>query len=138
MHIDYYQSQPQSMMFPQIQSIPLPLFQGPATMGYYHQAPVSWSAAPANRLMPFPHPNHYVYADPLAYSLNGESPLCVQYGTPLNHSATPFFHSGPAPLFYPFVEINTMNTVDQVQTLEPSEHSYLKEAADERKLNFTY
>ncbi|KAG5395677.1 hypothetical protein IGI04_017491 [Brassica rapa subsp. trilocularis] len=126
-----YLSQPQSMMFPQMQSIPLPVFQGPATMGYYHQAPVSWSAAPANGLMPFPHPNHYVYAGPLAYSLNGESPY-VQYGTPLNHSATPFFHSGPAPMFYPFAEINT---VDQVQTLEPSEHSYLKEAADERKLN---
>ncbi|KAF8097805.1 hypothetical protein N665_0280s0008 [Sinapis alba] len=124
-----YLSQPQSMMFPQMQSIPLPVFQAPATMGYYHQAPVSWSAAPANGLMPFPHPNHYVYAGPLAYSLNGESPLCVQYGTPLNHSATPFFHSGPAPLFYPFSEINTMNTVDQVQTLEP------KGAADERKIN---
>ncbi|KAL0720432.1 hypothetical protein Bca4012_035031 [Brassica carinata] len=124
-----YLSQPQSMMFPQIQSIPLPVFQAPSTMGYYHQAPVSWSAAPANGLMPFPHPNHYVYAGPLAYSLNGESPLCVQYGTPLNHSATPFFHSGPAPIFYPFSEINTMNTVDQVQTLEP------KGAADERKIN---
>ncbi|CAH8354809.1 unnamed protein product [Eruca vesicaria subsp. sativa] len=124
-----YLSQPQSMMYPQMQSIPLPVFQTPATMGYYHQAPASWSAAPANGLMPFPHPNHYVYTGPLAYSLNGESPLCVQYGTPLNHSATPFFHSGPAPVFYPFAEINTMNTVDQVQTLEP------KEAADERKIN---
>ena len=123
-----YLSQPQSMMFPQMQSIPLPVFQGPATVGYYRQAPVSWSAAPANGLMPFPHPNHYVYAGPLAYSLNGESPY-VQYGTPLNHSATPFFHSGPAPMFYPFAEINTMNTVDQVQTLEP------KEAADENKIN---
>ncbi|XP_048609273.1 uncharacterized protein LOC106450639 isoform X1 [Brassica napus] len=121
-----YLSQPQSMMFPQMQSTPLPVFQSPATMGYYHQAPVSWSAAPANGLMPFPHPNHYVYAGPLAYSLNGESPLCVPYGTPLNHSATPFFHSGPAPMFYPFAEINTMNTVDQVQTLEP---------ADENKIN---
>ncbi|KAJ0258336.1 Uncharacterized protein HA466_0071430 [Hirschfeldia incana] len=124
-----YLPQPQSMMFPQMQSIPLPVFQDPSTMGYYHQAPVSWTAAPATGMMPFPHPNHYVYAGPLAYSLNGESPLCVQYGTPLNHSATPFFHSGPAPVFYPFSEINTMNTVDQVQTLEP------KGAADERKLN---
>nr|VDC89811.1 unnamed protein product [Brassica oleracea] len=52
MHKDYYRSQPQSMLFPQMQSIPLPVFQGPATMGYYHQAPVSWSAAPANGLMP--------------------------------------------------------------------------------------
>ncbi|KAL0786017.1 LOW QUALITY PROTEIN: hypothetical protein Bca101_002263 [Brassica carinata] len=135
MHKDYYRSQPQSMLFPQMQSIPLPVFQGPATMGYYHQAPVSCSS---QRIDAIPHPNHYVYAVPLAYSLNGESPLCVQYGTPLNHSVTPFFHSGPAPFFYPFAEINTMNTVDQVQTLEPSEHNYLKEAADERKLNFTY
>ncbi|CDY64575.1 BnaCnng44110D [Brassica napus] len=131
-----YLSQPQSMMFPQMlnQSIPLPVFQSPATMGYYHQAP--WSAAPANGLMPFPHPNHYVYAGTLGYNLNGDSPLCLQYGTPLNHSATPFYNSGPAPLFHPFGEINTMNnTVEQVQTLEPLEHGYLKEAADERKIN---
>ncbi|KAJ4892139.1 Uncharacterized protein Rs2_31887 [Raphanus sativus] len=132
-----YLSQPQSMMFPQMlnQSIPLPVFQGPSTMGYYHQAPVSWSAASANALMPFPHPNQYVYAGPLGYSLHGESPLCVQYGTPLNHSATPFYNSGPAPVFHPFAEINTMNTAEQVQTLDPLENSYLKEAADERKIN---
>ncbi|CAH8390216.1 unnamed protein product [Eruca vesicaria subsp. sativa] len=130
-----YLSQPQSMMYPQMQSIPLPVFQAPSTMGYYHQAPVSWSAAPANGLMPFPHPNHYVYAGPLGYSLNGDSPLCLQYGTPLNHSATPFFNSGPAPVFHPFADINTMNTAEQVQTYEPLEHNYLQEAADERKIN---
>ncbi|KAJ4906622.1 Uncharacterized protein Rs2_10280 [Raphanus sativus] len=97
-----YLSQPQTMMFPQRP----PVFQAP---GYYHQAPVSWSAAPAKGLMPFPpHPNPI---EPLGY------------GTPLNHSATPFFNSKTAPLFHPY----------QAQTLEPLEHSYLKEAADERK-----
>ncbi|XP_010517692.1 PREDICTED: uncharacterized protein LOC104793109 isoform X1 [Camelina sativa] len=131
-----YLPQPQNMMFPQMlnQSISLSsVFQSPSTMGYYHQAPVSWSAAPANGLMQYPHPNHYVYTGPLGYSLNGESPLCVQYWTPLNHSAAPFFSSGPVPVFHPFAETTSMNTVDQAQTLEPSEHSYLKEA-DERKL----
>ncbi|KAJ0258337.1 hypothetical protein HA466_0071440 [Hirschfeldia incana] len=130
-----YLPQPQSMMFPQMQSIPLPVFQDPSTMGYYHQAPVSWSAAQANGMMPFPHPNHYVYAGTLGYSMNGDSPLCLQYGTPLNHSATPFFNPGPAPVFHPFGEINTMNAAEQVQTLDPLERSYLKEAADERKIN---
>ncbi|WZZ40419.1 hypothetical protein YC2023_036678 [Brassica napus] len=93
-------SQPQSMMFPK-----MPVFKAP---GYYHQAPVSLSADPANRLIPFPH----AYTDPLGY------------GTTLNHSATPFFNSGPAPVFHPYAAINT---VDQVQTLEPLE------AADERR-----
>ncbi|KAG7574561.1 hypothetical protein ISN44_As09g027390 [Arabidopsis suecica] len=131
-----YLSQPQNMMFPQMlnQSIPLPVFQTPSTMGYYHQAPVSWSSAPANGLMQFPHPNHYVYTGPLGYSLNGESPLCVQYGTPLSHSAAPFFNSGAVPVFHPYAETTTMNTVDQAQALEPLEHSFLKEA-NERKLN---
>ncbi|EOA29329.1 hypothetical protein CARUB_v10025611mg [Capsella rubella] len=131
-----YLSQPQNMMFPQMlnQSIPLSsVFQSPSTMGYYHQAPVSWSAAPANGSMQFPHPNHYVYTGPLGYSLNGESPLCVQYGTPLNHSAAPFFNSGPVPVFHPFAETTSMNTVDQAQNLEPLEHNFLKEA-DERKI----
>ena len=131
MHTDYYQSQPQSMMFPQMQSIPLPVFQGPATMGYYHQAPVSWSAAPANGLMLRIRSSSCIQSE-------WRVPIIRAVWDPLNHSATPFFHSGPAPLFYPFAEINTMNTVDQVQTLEPSEHNYLKEAADERKLKFTY
>ncbi|VVB03068.1 unnamed protein product [Arabis nemorensis] len=130
------QPQPQSMMFPQMlnQSIALSVFQAPPTMGYYHQAPVSWSADPTNGLMPYPHPNHYVYSAPLGYSMNGETPLCMQYGTPLNHSATPFFNPGPVPVFHPFAEANTMNTVDQSQTLEPLAHSSLKEA-DERKSN---
>ncbi|KFK37040.1 hypothetical protein AALP_AA4G204600 [Arabis alpina] len=133
-----YLPQPQSMMFPQMfnQSIPLPVYQAPpSTMGYYHQAPVSWSADPANGLMPFPHPNHYVYTGALGYSMNGESPLCMQYGTPLNHSAMPFYTSGPPlPILHSFAEANTMNTVDQAQTLEPLEHSSLKEA-NERKSN---
>ncbi|KAG2332250.1 hypothetical protein Bca52824_003430 [Brassica carinata] len=99
-----YMSKPQSMMIPK-----RPVFKAP---GYYDQAPVSWSAAPANGLMPFPHPNPYVYTGHLGY------------GTPLNHSATPFFNSGPAPVFHPYAEINT---VDQAQTIEP-----LK-AAEERR-----
>ncbi|CAA7057112.1 unnamed protein product [Microthlaspi erraticum] len=133
-----YLSQPQSMMYPQMlnQSIPLPVYEAPSPMDYYHQAPVSWSAAPANGLMPFPHSNHYVYSSPLGYSLNGESPLCMQYGAPLNHhSATPYFNSGPVPVFHPFAETNPMMSfVDQAQALEPLEHSALMEAA-ERRLN---
>uniref|UniRef100_A0A1J3EQY3 Uncharacterized protein n=1 Tax=Noccaea caerulescens TaxID=107243 RepID=A0A1J3EQY3_NOCCA len=135
-----YLSQPQSMMYPQMlsQSIPLPVYETPSTMGYYHQAPVPWSAAPANGLMPFPHSNHYVYTSPLGYSLNGESPLCMQYGAPLNHhSAAPYFNSGPGPVpvFHPFAETNPMMSfVDQAQALEPLEHSSLKEA-NERNLN---
>ncbi|ESQ52920.1 hypothetical protein EUTSA_v10016161mg [Eutrema salsugineum] len=133
-----YMSQPQSMMFPQMlnQSIPLSVFQAPSTLGYYHQAPVSWSAAPANGLMPYPQPNSYVYTGPLGYSLNAETPLCVQYGAPLNHSAT-FFNSGPVPVFHSFGETNTVNTVEQAQTLEPLEQIFLKDA-DEGKLKRMY
>ncbi|CAN8284680.1 unnamed protein product [Cochlearia groenlandica] len=116
-----YMTQPQSMLFPQMlnQSIPMSVFQAaPSTMGYYHEPQVSWSAG--NGLTTFPHPlNHYVYTGPLGYSLNGESPLCMQYGTPLNYSATtPFYNTGPVPVFHPFPETKTVNIVDQAQCLK--------------------
>ncbi|KFK35032.1 hypothetical protein AALP_AA5G225000 [Arabis alpina] len=108
--------QPQGGMFPQMlnPNLQFPVFQAASPMGYFHQAPqVSWPAAPANGLMPFPHPNPYLYTSPLGYSMNGDSPLCLQYGNPMNHSATPFFNPGPVPVFHPFTK-----TEDQAQTLE--------------------
>ncbi|XLR54131.1 hypothetical protein S83_004803 [Arachis hypogaea] len=43
---------------------------GPTTMSYFHQNSISWPAAPTNGLMPYPHPNHYLYAGPLGYGWN--------------------------------------------------------------------
>ncbi|KAL1193443.1 hypothetical protein V5N11_019176 [Cardamine amara subsp. amara] len=110
--------QQQGGIFPQMlnQSLQFPVFQTASPMSYFHQAaPVSWPAASANGLIPFPHPNPYLYTGPLGYSVNGDSPLCLQYGNPLNHSATPFFNPGPVPVFHPFSQTNTE---DQAQTLE--------------------
>ncbi|XP_010524691.1 PREDICTED: uncharacterized protein LOC104802668 isoform X2 [Tarenaya hassleriana] len=110
-----------------------PVFQAPSTMGYFHQAPVSWPAAPSNGLMPFPPPAHYLYAGPLGYGLNGgDSQLCMQYGGPLNHSASPpFFHSGHVPVFHPFARANSVNTEEQAQTVDPSGKRSLEEEEDE-------
>lgn len=108
--------QPQGGIFPQMinQNLQFPVFQAASPMSYFHQAPqVSWPAAPANGLIPFPHPNPYLYTSPLGYSMNGDSPLCFQYGSPMNHSATPFYNPGPVPVFHPFSK-----TEDQAQTLE--------------------
>jgi hypothetical protein len=88
------------VVFPPLHNhnLQFPMFQAPSTMGYYHQTPVSWPAAPANGLMPFPHPNHYLYAGPLGYDLNGNSRICMQYGS-VPHLATPVFNSGPVPVY---------------------------------------
>ncbi|KAJ6743083.1 hypothetical protein OIU85_017098 [Salix viminalis] len=79
-------------------NLQFPLFQAPSTMGYYHQTPVSWPAAPTNGLMSFSQPNHYLYAGPLGYDLNGNSRFCMQYGS-VQHLATPVFNSGPVPAY---------------------------------------
>uniref|UniRef100_A0A1J3HH04 Stress response protein NST1 n=2 Tax=Noccaea caerulescens TaxID=107243 RepID=A0A1J3HH04_NOCCA len=113
-------AQLQGGMFPQMlnHNLQFPVFQAASPMSYFHQAqPVSWPAAPANGLVPFPHHNPYLYTGPLGYSMNGDSPLCLQYGNPLNHAATPFFSPGPVPVFHPFAKANTE---EQAQTLEPS------------------
>ncbi|XP_010516447.1 PREDICTED: uncharacterized protein LOC104792098 isoform X2 [Camelina sativa] len=112
--------QPQGGMFPHLlnQNLQFPVFQTASPMSYFHQAPpVSWPTAPGNGLIPFPHPNPYLYTGPLGYSMNGDSPLCLQqYGNPLNHTATPFFNPGLVPVFHPY---SKTNTEDQAQNLEP-------------------
>ncbi|KAL3533974.1 hypothetical protein ACH5RR_007495 [Cinchona calisaya] len=92
-------AQPQVLQ-PQMhnQSIQFPIFQSPP-MGYYHQSPLSWPAAPTNGFVAFPHPNHYVFANSFGYGLNGNAHF-MQYGalqrpTPpvLNHNHVPIFQS---------------------------------------------
>ncbi|KAJ0088292.1 hypothetical protein Patl1_32928 [Pistacia atlantica] len=89
------------------QNMQFPVFQPPSTMGYYHQNPVAWPAAPANGVMPFPHTNHYLYAGPLSYGLNGNSRMCMQYGA-LPHVPTPVFNPSPVPLYQPVTKANGM------------------------------
>ncbi|KAK8280021.1 hypothetical protein V6Z12_D09G148800 [Gossypium hirsutum] len=91
-------------------------FQAPSAMGYYHQNPVSWPATPANGLMPFP-PNPYLYTAPLGYGSNGNSPLCMPYGT-LLHLPTPLFNLGPVPIYHPISNVNGLYA-EQIQFPEP-------------------
>ncbi|PPR96977.1 hypothetical protein GOBAR_AA23691 [Gossypium barbadense] len=95
------------------QPIQFPVYQAPSTMGYYHQNPVSWSATPANGLMPFPS-NPYFYTGPLGYDVNGNSRLCMPYGT-LQHFATPLFNPGPVPVYQPVSKANGLYAEDQLQ-----------------------
>lgn len=99
------------------QSIPFPMFQAPSTMGYFHQSPVSWPAAPANGLMPFPHPNHYVFASPFGYGLNGNSRF-MQYGA-VQHISPPLLNPGQVPIYQPVVKTNGMNSKDQTKISNP-------------------
>ncbi|XP_048321852.2 uncharacterized protein LOC107432317 [Ziziphus jujuba] len=112
-------SQQQSVLSPMHnQNIHFPVFQAHSTLGYYHQNPVSWPAAPTNGLMPFPHPNHYLYAGPFGYGVNGNSRLCMQY-SPVQHLATPLFAPGPVPIYQPIAKANGINLDDRTQTSKP-------------------
>ncbi|XP_050381130.1 uncharacterized protein LOC126798258 isoform X2 [Argentina anserina] len=103
-------SQQQNMLQPmQNQNVHFSVFQAPSTMGYYHQSPVSWPPAPTNGLLPFTHPNHYLYTSPLGYGINGSSGFCMQY-SPMQQLPTPLFSAAPVPVYQPVI-----NTVDQAQ-----------------------
>ncbi|KAK9921648.1 hypothetical protein M0R45_030150 [Rubus argutus] len=103
-------SQHQSMLPPMHnQNVHFPVFQAPSTMGYYHQTPVSWPPASTNGLLPFTHPNHYLYASPLGYGMNGNSGFCMQY-SPMQHLPTPLFTPSPVPIYQPLI-----NTEEQTQ-----------------------
>lgn len=102
---------PPQGIFPPLhnQNVQFPVFQPPSNMGYYHhQNPVSWAAAPANGLLPFPHPNQYLYAGTLGYGLNGNSRYCMPYGS-LQHVATPIFNPGPVPVYQPVTKAQGLN-----------------------------
>ncbi|XP_052176517.1 uncharacterized protein LOC127790840 isoform X2 [Diospyros lotus] len=98
------------------QHMPLPVFQAPTT-GYYHQNPVPWPSAPANGLMPFPHPNHYIFASPLGYGLNGNSRF-MQYGT-LQHFTPPVLNPVQVSIYQPVVKTNGVNSGEQTKTSKP-------------------
>lgn len=112
-------SQHQNMLPPtHTQNIHFPVFQAPSTLGYYHQNPVSWPATPNNGLMPFPHANHYLYAGPLGYGINGNSRFCMQY-SPMQHLSTPLFAPGPVPFYQPIAKSNVINPEEQSQISKP-------------------
>lgn len=101
-------SQPQSMLPPlSNQHIQFPVYQAPSTMGYFHQHPVSWTAAPPNGLMSFPHPNHYLYAGPPGYSLNEDPHFCLQYSA--LQQLTPLFNPGGILVYHPISRANDLN-----------------------------
>ncbi|KAL5545434.1 hypothetical protein UlMin_005121 [Ulmus minor] len=113
-------SQHQNMLSPMHnQNMHFPVFPAPSTMGYYHQNPASWPAAANNGLMPFPHPNQYMYAGPLGYGLNGSSHFCMQY-SPMQHLATPLFAPGPIPFYPPIPKANVINPEEQTQIPKPN------------------
>ncbi|XVE61284.1 hypothetical protein DITRI_Ditri06bG0027500 [Diplodiscus trichospermus] len=97
--------------------IQFPVYQAPSTMGYYHQNAVSWPATPANGLMPCSPANPYLYTGPLGYNLNGNSQLCVPYGT-LQHLATPLFNRGPVPVYHPVSKAG-LYAEERTQTPKP-------------------
>lgn len=111
-------SQPQSML-PAVsnQNIQFPAFHAPSTIGYFHQSPVSWPAAPTNGLMPFPHPNHYLYAGPLGYGLNEDPHFCLQYGA-LQQPA-PLFNPA-VPVYQPVARANVLNVEEWTRVSKPA------------------
>ncbi|XP_065857086.1 uncharacterized protein [Euphorbia lathyris] len=121
-------------VFPQLhnQNLQYPVFQAPS-LNYYHQNPVAWPSAPPNGLMPFPHANHYLYAAPLNYGLNGNSRLCMQYG-PMQHLATPMFNPGPVPVYQPIGKANVLNAEEHpkactVQEISTETNTQAKKAS---------
>lgn len=101
-------SQPESMLPPMPnRNIQFPVFQTPSAMGYYHQNPVSWQSAPANGLMPFVHPNNYLYSGPLGYNLTEDPRFCLQYGA--LQQPTPQFNSAAIPVYHPVARAKGLN-----------------------------
>ncbi|KAF7818932.1 uncharacterized protein G2W53_024387 [Senna tora] len=110
-------SQPQSMLPPvPNQNIQFPV--APSTMGYYHQSPVSWPAAPTNGLMAFPHPNHYLYSGPLGYGLNEDGHFCLQYGA--LQQSTPLFNPAAVPVYQPVTRTKGLNAEELSQISKPA------------------
>ncbi|WJX17739.1 hypothetical protein P8452_07616 [Trifolium repens] len=99
-------------------NIQLPVFQTPSAMSYYHQNPVSWPAAPANGLMPFVHPNHYLYTGPLGYNLNEDPRFCLQYGS--LQQPTPQFNPAAIPVYHPVARTNGLNGEELSQISKPA------------------
>ncbi|KAL2664282.1 hypothetical protein AAZX31_02G161900 [Glycine max] len=112
-------SQPQSMLPPvPKQNVQFPVFQPPSAMGYYHQNPVSWPAAPTNGLMPFPHPNPYLYAGLFGYSLNEDPCFCLQYGG-LQQPA-PLFNPVAVPVYQPVARAKGLNAEEPTLMSKPT------------------
>ncbi|XP_028777582.1 uncharacterized protein LOC114734200 isoform X2 [Neltuma alba] len=112
-------SEPQSMLAPgSNQNIQFPVFQAPSTMGYYHQNPVSWPAAATSGLLPFPHPNHYLYASPLGYGLNEDRQFCLQYGA--LQQPMPFFSAAAVPVYQQFSKVKGLNAEERSQATKPA------------------
>ncbi|KAL2326903.1 hypothetical protein Fmac_020330 [Flemingia macrophylla] len=113
-------SQPQSMLPPvPNQNIQFPVFQTPSAMGYYHQNPVSWSAAPTNGLMPFPHPNHYLYpSGPFGYSLSEDPRFCLQYGG--LQQPSPVYNPVTVPVYQPVARAKGLNTEELTVISKPT------------------
>ncbi|KAL1820974.1 uncharacterized protein LOC108218631 [Daucus carota subsp. sativus] len=88
------------------QSLPYPLFQ-PASIGYYHQTPVSWPAA-SNGLVALPPRNHYLFPSPFRYDINGNSHF-VPYSS-LPHMPPPILNAGSVPVYQPVSHINDVNS----------------------------
>lgn len=109
----------QQGLFPSIHNsnISFPVFQAPSPVGYYHQNSVPWSAASANGMMAYPHPNHYLLTSPISYGLNGDSHFCMPYSH-VQHLASPFMNSHQIPVYQPVHTANIMNPKDQTSTPE--------------------
>ncbi|KAL3534123.1 hypothetical protein ACH5RR_002584 [Cinchona calisaya] len=93
------------VVFPQLhnQSIQFPIFQSSA-MGYYNQSPLSWPAAPTNGFLPFPHPNHCVFASPFRYALDGNTHF-MQYGA-LQHPTPQMLNCNHVPVIQSVAQSN--------------------------------
>ncbi|KAJ4970364.1 hypothetical protein NE237_003463 [Protea cynaroides] len=96
------------------QNLHFPVFPAPSTMGYYHQHPASWSAAPANGLLPYTRPNHYLFTSPLGYGISANRPshFCMQYSA-LQPLTTPVLNVGQLPVYHPVNNGNGLTSKDQ-------------------------
>lgn len=125
-------SQPESILPPMPnRNIQFPVFQTPSAMGYYHQNQVSWPTAPANGLMPFVHPNNYLYAGPLGYNLNEDPRFCLQYGA--LQQPTPQFNPAAIPVYHPVARGKGLNGEELSQISIPaSMQDHFNESIAER------
>ncbi|GAB2266885.1 hypothetical protein Dimus_001873 [Dionaea muscipula] len=112
--------------------VQFPVFQVPPTLGFYHQNPASWSAAPTNAFIPYPHSNQYLFASPLGYGLTGDSHLCIQYGA-MQPMTSPLLNPGQIPAYQPvhgangFCKSGERNIYKPSRGIDPSVEQRRKE-----------
>lgn len=87
-----------------------------ASVGPHHQTPVSWPSVPNNRVVPFPHSHHYLFPNPLNYTLPSlqTSDFHMHYSGP-QPLGTPMVNTCQPPIYRTMRKVSAVNANEQAK-----------------------